>query len=80
MEEKPRGIYTPEYFKTEKGVLVAREFFDLGCNEIWPGSKIPFKTITLLAIYNPIDIKMKFYTEMINDKNFNYQKLVRKRG
>lgn len=65
------GIYYHGAYKTKKGVLIAREFFDLDCREIWPESEIPFKTITLLAIYNPIDIKMKFYTEMINDKNLN---------
>lgn len=65
------GIYYHGPYKTDKGVLIAREFFDLDCREIWPDSEILFKTITLLAIYNPIDIKMKFYTEMINDKNFN---------
>lgn len=65
------GIYYHGPYKTEKGILIAREFFDLDCREIWPESAIPFKTITLLAIYNPIDIKMKFYTEMANDKNFN---------
>ncbi|HII14785.1 MAG TPA: hypothetical protein HA362_00570 [Nanoarchaeota archaeon] len=65
------GIYYHGPYKLEKGILIIREFFDLDCREIWPESEIPFKTITLLAIYNPMNIKMKFYTEMINDKNFN---------
>lgn len=65
------GIYYHGPYKTEKGILIIREFFDLDCREVWSGSEIPFKTIILLAIYNPIDIKMKFYTEMITDKNFN---------
>ena len=65
------GIYYHGPYKIEKGMLIIREFSDLNCKEIWPDSEIPFKSITLLAIYNPMNIRMKFYTEMVNDKNFN---------
>jgi len=54
------GIYYHGPYKTEKGVLIAREFFDLDCKEIWPKSKTSFKTMISKLLLLILKVKTTF--------------------
>lgn len=48
--------------KFDKEILIIRDFFDLAPTELWPSEELSrYKSIRILTLYNPIDLRFDFY-------------------